>query len=146
VLGDPRSRIGYLENETIREAEIREKQTEIERSLVGLEGDRLKVFEELEIGKFVPAAAGAVYDPAQHAAQRGSLHEAEKRFAELRATLDAAKGRERQLAAEIERFAEIRKSLQAQLQERERLETVCETTTFIRDTLKEAAPRVARNY
>jgi exonuclease SbcC len=145
TLGDPRSHIKYLENETAREAELREKQTEIERSLVGLESDRQQLLEALEAGKF-PPAAGAVYDPAQHAAERASLHEADKRFAELRATLEAAKGREQQLAAELERFAEIRKTLQAELQEKERLETVADTTAFIRDTLKEAAPRVARNY
>lgn len=92
------------------------------------------------------AASGALYDAEQHAAERASLHEADKRLAEIRATLEAAKTREHQLAAELERFAEIRKTQQAELQERERLETVCDTTAFIRDTLKEAAPRVARNY
>ena len=145
ALNDPRSRIGYLENETLRQRELREKQTEIERTLVGLESDRLQLFEELETEKFMPAA-GAIYDPARHAAERSLLHESEKRHAELRATLHAAKDREAQLAAELERFAEIRKTLQAELQEKERLEIVAETTAFIRDTLKEAAPRVARNY
>lgn len=81
-----------------------------------------------------------------HSAQRKSLHESEKRLAEIRATLDAARTREEQLAAELSRFAEIRTTLQAGLRERERLEKVAEATTFIRETLKEAAPRVARNY
>jgi len=145
TLGDARSRIRYLENETEHEAVLREKQTDIERSLVGLERDRLRLFAELEQEKFM-AASGALYDAEQHAAERASLHEADKRLAEIRATLEAAKTREHQLAAELERFAEIRKTQQAELQERERLETVCDTTAFIRDTLKEAAPRVARNY
>ena len=37
-------------------------------------------------------------------------------------------------------------SNQLRAKEKERLEKVSETTAFIRDTLKEAAPRVARNY
>ena len=72
--------------------------------------------------------------------------DAERRAAESRATFDAAKRREDQLAAEKKHFAEIRKSLSGEFKEKERLETVAETTAFIRDTLKEAAPRVARNY
>ena len=36
--------------------------------------------------------------------------------------------------------------MQGEFQEKERLERIGEATTFIRDTLKEAAPRVARNY
>ena len=36
--------------------------------------------------------------------------------------------------------------MQVELREKERLEKVSEVTTFIRDTLKEAAPLVARNY
>lgn len=144
ALGDPRSRVKYLENETTREGELRDMQAKSERSLVSLENDRERLFGELEAERFVVNAA--VYDPAQHAGERVSLHEADKRLAELRATLEAVKARERQLAAEIGQFAEIRKTLQVRLQEKEKLELVCETTAFIRETLKEAAPRVARNY
>jgi exonuclease SbcC len=36
--------------------------------------------------------------------------------------------------------------MQEEFREKERLEKVAEATEFIRDTLKEAAPRVARNY
>ena len=136
MLGDPRSRIKYLENETAREAELRAKQHDVERALAALEIDRAKLFE----------TPGAIYNAEEHAAERASLHESEKRLAELRATHEAARAREEQLAVELERFAEIRKTLQAELQEKERLETVGSTTAFIRDTLKEAAPRVARNY
>ena len=52
----------------------------------------------------------------------------------------------RQFEAELARLAEIRKQMQAEFFEKERLEKIGETTAFIRDTLKEAAPRVARNY
>jgi len=70
----------------------------------------------------------------------------ERRSAEVKATFEAAKKRETQLAAELARFTELRKSLADEFREKERLEKVSEATAFIRDTLKEAAPRVARNY
>ncbi len=92
------------------------------------------------------ASAGHGYDVEQHNIERSELLNAERRLSEAQATFDAAKKREGQIAAELERFAEIRKSLQTEFQEKERLEMVAETTAFIRDTLKEAAPRVARNY
>jgi exonuclease SbcC len=92
------------------------------------------------------AAAGVDYDAELHDRERTALLIAERRAAETRATFDAAKRREQQLAAEMKHFAEIRKSLSGEFKEKERLETVAETTAFIRDTLKEAAPRVARNY
>ncbi|MBX3282699.1 MAG: SMC family ATPase [Acidobacteria bacterium] len=50
------------------------------------------------------------------------------------------------LTAEIDRFADLRKTRDHGLAERERLEAVSKTTAFIRDTLKEAAPQIARNY
>jgi exonuclease SbcC len=90
--------------------------------------------------------ATASYNREQHEAERSALLEMEKRSAELRATLGAARQREAQLAAESARFAVIRKAMQTELQEKERIESVAEATAFIRDTLKEAAPRVARNY
>ncbi len=92
------------------------------------------------------AAAGVDYDAELHNTERAALLNAERRAAEIRATFDAAKRREQQLAAELKHFADIRKSLSGEFKEKERLETVAETTAFIRDTLKEAAPRVARNY
>ena len=143
ALGDPRSRIRFLENETAREAELRESISKIESNLERLETDRRILIEDLDEHQEL---IGSGYDKALHLAERAALHESEKRHAEIRATFDAAKRREDQLAAELKRFAEIRKSVSAEFKEKERLETVAETTVFIRETLKEAAPRVARNY
>lgn len=92
------------------------------------------------------AAAGSDYDAEMHRNEKAELLNVERRSAELKATLEAAKKREAQLAADLARFAELRKSLAGEFREKERLEKVSETTAFIRDTLKEAAPRVARNY
>jgi exonuclease SbcC len=74
------------------------------------------------------------------------LLEAERKLAETRANLENAKRHEAQLAKELENLAEIRVSMRGEFQEKERLEKIGEATKFIRDTLKEAAPRVARNY
>ena len=110
TLGDPRSRVKYLENETTREPELVENQRELDASLERLESERRSLIEDLEKEKFVVDGAAGI------AAERASLHEAERHLAELRATLNAAKEREEQLAAERARFGEIRKTVQRELQ------------------------------
>ncbi|MFZ1699670.1 MAG: SMC family ATPase [Pyrinomonadaceae bacterium] len=92
------------------------------------------------------ASSGTDYDTEKHNRERAALLAAERKHAEIKATFEAAKRREEQLAGELARFGVVRKSLADEFKEKERLETVAETTAFIRDTLKEAAPRVARNY
>lgn len=92
------------------------------------------------------ASVGIDYDAKLHAAERTELRNVERRAAENKATFDATKDREAQIAVEILRFAELRKTLVETLREKERHTKTAETTKFIRDTLKEAAPRVARNY
>ncbi len=90
--------------------------------------------------------ASADYNRETHAREKDLLSQAERRQTETRANLENAQRRARQLSAELKTLTEIRKQMQAEFQEKERLEKVGEATTFIRDTLKEAAPRVARNY
>lgn len=51
-----------------------------------------------------------------------------------------------ELENEMKRLKEIRISLEEKIKGKKRLEKIGETTEFIRSTLKEAAPRVARNY
>lgn len=91
-------------------------------------------------------AANRHYDREKHAAERYALAEIEKQMAETRANLENVRKREAQLAEELNRLTEIRRAMQTEFQEKERLERVGEATQFIRETLKEAAPRVARNY
>lgn len=91
-------------------------------------------------------SSGGNYDAEQHKLEKNQLLIAERGFAERQATFEATDRRKAQLAAEMRHFAEIRRSMQAEFKEKERLELVAEATSFIRDTLKEAAPRVARNY
>src|SRR5688572_15499746 len=104
------------------------------------------VSEKLTAAETAYETAGTVYDREQHLSARAALIELQKRLAEIKATYDAAKNREEELAAELARLTEIKRSMQDEFREKERLENVAEVTDFIRVTLKEAAPLVARNY
>jgi exonuclease SbcC len=86
------------------------------------------------------------YDRERHLTEKNLLLDAERKMAETRANLENARRHEAQLAKELENLAEIRVSMRGEFKEKERLEKIGEATKFIRDTLKEAAPRVARNY
>jgi exonuclease SbcC len=89
---------------------------------------------------------GKGYDRERHLTERAALIELQKRQAESNARHEAAAKRESELSAELQRLIAIRDSLANDFRERERLQKVAEVTDFIRSTLKEAAPLVARNY
>ena len=108
------------------------------------ESNRVKEALQTADKGFTEANAG--YDRERHLTEQAELLAGEKQKAELGATLRAKQGRENDLSAEVARLADKRKTIQAELVEKERLQKIAETTAFIRDTLKEAAPRVARNY
>ncbi len=91
-------------------------------------------------------AAEENYDADKHIDEKAELLELQKSAAELSATIIAHKTRESELAAEIEKLAKTREAMRADLLKKEKLEKVAETTDFIRNILKEAAPLVARNY
>jgi exonuclease SbcC len=129
----------------------------VNEALANLAEDRKQVFEtakkestqiqgKLSAAEAAFESAGKDYDRERHLAERAALLELQKGRAELKATFDATKKRELDLAAELERLQAIRRSMQGEFREKERLEKVAEATDFIRATLKEAAPLVARNY
>ncbi|HEV7700065.1 MAG TPA: SMC family ATPase [Pyrinomonadaceae bacterium] len=130
---DPRSRVKYLDNEVAREPELRGLSAAVTAELDKLEQQRIALVSE-------------PYDRTRHLSLRVEVSNAERKHAEAATRLDLSRQREQQLAVEIEGFTVLRGSLAGEFQEKEKLETVAETTKFIRDTLKEAAPRVARNY
>lgn len=105
-----------------------------------------KIKAELEAAEKAYAEAGRGYDRERHQSELRVLVEKQHRLTEARTMFGAVKTREAELAAELEQLIETRKAMREELREKERLEKVAETTTFIRETLKEAAPRVARNY
>ena len=102
--------------------------------------------EEAEKAENDLAAASQDYDRETHSREKISLRDAEKTLAETRVNLDFTKRRADELEKELTRLRGVRKAMQFEFQEKERLEKVSEATKFIRETLKEAAPRVARNY
>ncbi|HLM61706.1 MAG TPA: hypothetical protein VK308_12945, partial [Pyrinomonadaceae bacterium] len=131
----------FLANENLaktlptREREYEAAQTELTNLKTGSEKAE-KDFHEASVD----------YDRETHLREKTLLAEAEKRQTETRANLDYTRKREAQLSEELNRLKEIRVSMQAEFKEKDRLEKVGEATTFIRETLKEAAPRVAKNY
>jgi DNA repair protein SbcC/Rad50 len=131
----------YLANENLAASfDVRKKDFEESKA----ESSRLA--EALQSSNKLLIEAGSGYNRERHLAEQAELLASERRKAELGATLKAKQDRENDLAAAIAKLAEKRKAMQDEFREKERLEKIAETTTFIRDTLKEAAPRVARNY
>jgi exonuclease SbcC len=135
-LNDPRGRIKLLSQETSRENELRSSLASAETELKKLGSDL-----RLAVAALPESASGLAVST-----ERANLHDTEKRRVAVRTTLTNLRDRERALRSEVEKLVELRMSLTAEFREKERLETVGETVAFIRDTLKEAAPRVARNY
>jgi len=117
-----------------------------ELQLASAEKELTEVSRRLTDAETAFADAGKGYERERHLAERQSLVELEKRQVELRTTLDVAERRLAELAVELERLEAVRRSMQDEFREKERLEKVLETTDFIRTTLKDAAPLVARNY
>ncbi len=131
----------FLTNENLAKtlSEREREFTNVERELADLKVDLERAENEFK-------AASADYDRETHAREKASLAEAERRQAETRTTLALTEKRAAQLAEELAKLTKIRRAMQGEFQEKERLENINEATNFIRDTLKEAAPRVARNY
>jgi exonuclease SbcC len=131
----------FLTNENLAKS-LPEKEKEFENAQK--ESARLK--NEWEKAEKDFQTASKDYDRERHQTEKISLLEAERRLAETRANLANMRRRADELASELKHLTEIRKQMQAEFQEKERLEKISEATAFIRDTLKEAAPLVARNY
>jgi exonuclease SbcC len=131
----------YLANEALAKT-----LTECERAFADHRKTMDEITERLTQGEAVYAEAGKGYDAERHRSERATLSELQRRQAETNARHEAAANRESELAVELARLSEIRDSIQGEIRECERLEKVAEVTDFIRTTLKEAAPLVARNY
>lgn len=131
----------FLTNENLARV-LPEKEKEFEK----VSGELKILTENLLKAETDFQTASKDYDRERHQTEKISLLEAERRLAETRANLANTQRRADELARELKRLTEIRKQMQAEFQEKERLEKISEATAFIRDTLKEAAPRVARNY
>lgn len=131
----------YLANE-VAAATLGDREREFETASAELS----KIRAELEAAEKAYSEAGRGYDRERHQSELRVLVEKQHRLTEAKTMFGAVKTREAELAAELEQLIETRKAMREELREKERLEKVAEATTFIRETLKEAAPRVARNY
>jgi exonuclease SbcC len=131
----------YVANEA-ESNRVDQRKREVKTARGVTEASRLA--REVAEQNYVQAQSG--YDSDAHDAARVTLRDTDNLYHATVATLETAMVRASQLAEEIDRFAALRRSIQTELREKERLTTVGETTAYIRDTLKEAAPRVARNY
>ncbi|HUR96536.1 MAG TPA: SMC family ATPase [Pyrinomonadaceae bacterium] len=131
----------YLTNETLA-GSVGERQSQVETATKEAADIERLVTES----KDRVEAAEASYDRHRHTSLRSELLALQKQQAELAARLDASRRRAGELEAELVRLREIKKTIQSEFNEKDRLEKSAELTTFIRDTLKEAAPLVARNY
>ncbi|MFV0389703.1 MAG: hypothetical protein ACK5NT_13210 [Pyrinomonadaceae bacterium] len=78
--------------------------------------------------------------------QREELLAAERELISAHTNREVFIKREQQIRKDLEGLNRVRASLKKQLEEKERLERIGEATEFIRATLKEAGPRVAKNY
>jgi DNA repair protein SbcC/Rad50 len=131
----------YLINEAPARA-LPEREKEFEKAAAELE----ILTENLQKAEKDFRESEKNYDRETHLTEKARLNEAEKRRTETGANLANARRRAEELNGELTRLGEIRRSMQTEFQEKERLEKVLETTDFIRETLKKAAPLVARNY
>ena len=129
----------FLTNETLAKS-LPERETEF----AAAQSEIANLIENLTAAETEFSNANQNYDREKHQTERVYLTEARTKQTETGANLENTKKRQAQLAAELEKLTEIRKQMQAEFYEKERLEKVAETTAFIRDTLKEAAPRVAQ--
>ncbi len=118
----------------------------VESEFSSAEKSRAEALEKANAAVKSAEDASRDYDRDSHLATRSGLLDLQKRRAEVGVILDSAQRRHRELEADLERLYTVRRSMQDEFRERERLERVSETTDFIRTTLKDAAPLVAKNY
>ena len=129
----------YLTNELSAKA-LPEREAEFER----VTGEDEKLRKQAESAEQHFAKTAKSYDGEKHRSVKTELSLLEKELAETNARLSITKKRQTDLEKQIEQLKEIRIVMQAEYVEKDRLERVNEMTKFIRDTLKEAAPRVAK--
>ena len=131
----------FLTNESLAKL-LPQRESEAETAAKEL----LRFRKEAEKAENDLMTASRDYDLETHSREKNNLRELEKTLAETRINLEFTKRRADELEKDLNRLRGVRKAMQFEFQEKEKLEKVSEATKFIRDTLKEAAPRVAQNY
>ena len=101
---------------------------------------------EWETARLAHENAVREYQRDAHALERAALAQARETAAAIAAQLRLAQTRLREITLELARLTEIRTHMHEELATCERLQKTYETTEFIRQTLKQAGPRVAEVY
>jgi len=131
----------YVANEEQAKS-LPEKETELkaaEKKFALLEKNLEKAEKEFE-------KESKGFDRDKYAVEKNDLTQLERSLIETKTNSQHLTRRQTEIENEIKRLNEIRVSMDAEFKEKERLEKIGEATAFIRSTLKEAAPQVAKNY
>ncbi len=129
------------------------KNETIAKSLPRLQKDSEKLEKESEkIGKAhienvaKAEAAAKEFDADSYKRESDALRTVEIELARLNSDAKNAADRKAEIETELDKLKETEARLAADKVEKARLDKLAETVSFIRSTLKSAAPRVAKNY
>jgi len=131
----------FIANESVAKL-LAEKESDLKKA----SGEVLLLAGKLKSITVDFKAAESTFDRQLYEAEKSSLRETENRIVELRTKLQSGEMRREKLIAESAHLKKVKASMADELAARMHLEKVAEATQFIRETLKTAAPRVARNY
>lgn len=125
---------------------VAERVGQLESAFKESENERSKISAASAAAVRASDASAGAYDREAHSAARSALLDLQKKRAETGVILGSSRKRLRELDADLARLYSVRKSMHDEFRERERLKRITETVDFIRTTLKDAAPLVAKNY
>ena len=131
----------YTENESLART-LPARQKEFGEA----EADASRAKREAECAQEDYSLALKAYDTEKHSTENAAYNGAIAQEASISATLSGKEGRESELVSEIAQLEIIRNQKQEDEREKADLDEVLDGTEFIRDTLKDAAPRVAASY
>ena len=131
----------YVANESDAKS-LPEKEKELERS----QRENCDLEKNLAETRIEFEKENEGFSSETYSAEKHLLVNIENELIEARLNNEHLKTREAELEGEIKRLKKIRVLVKKEFKEKERLEKVSDAVAFIRATLKEAAPRVARNY
>ncbi len=86
------------------------------------------------------------FDRKKYESKQNELKEIDKKLSEYHVELKIKREREGQLTKRLNDLKSVQERLEKEKKENDRLEEIRSATSFVRSTLKESGPRVAKNY
>ncbi|NNE68136.1 MAG: SMC family ATPase [Pyrinomonadaceae bacterium] len=131
----------YLKNEALANKEKEAEEVMVAATKVVEEANSalVKTLQEFDI-------AEKEFDVSKYEAEAEAFRKAELDLERLRSEAEYSAKRTSEVQADLEKLGSIEKRLEQDKIEKERLDRLSEAVGFIRNTLKSAAPRVAKNY